>query len=143
MLFDVAQLREGNRPGRVIEIRMEIEGKPTTIQRVEFTGATATDATMTSVTRDEAGNVLSEETATAPWAELHEHGKFPAAATTIQDNVSVTVPAGTFETRLYTVKAGDAIRRLWFSVELPGPPVQFETEQAGKVVMRAQMLRAR
>jgi hypothetical protein len=143
MLFDVAQLREGNRPGRVIEIRVEADGAPAKIERLEFTASTDQDATIRAITKDETGKVLADNTSTTPWQKLHEHGQLPADATTFEDNVSVTVPAGTFETRLYTVKAGDAIRRLWFAVELPGPPVQFETEQAGKVVMRAQMLRAR
>jgi hypothetical protein len=139
----VEQLRAGNAPGRVIEYRVEADGKPTTVEQMTFTQATADEATIHGVSKDEAGNVLSDETATAKWVDLHKHGQFPAAATTIEDNVEVTVPAGTFKTRLYTVKAGDATRRFWFAADLPGPPVQFTTEQAGKVVQRSVMLRAR
>jgi hypothetical protein len=142
-LFTVEQLRAGNLPGRVIELRVEAEGKPTTIEQMSFTAATADEVTIRSVSKDESGKVLADETVAARWTELHKHGQFPAAATTFEDNVEITVPAGTFKTRLYTVTAGDATRRFWFAADLPGPPVQFTTEQAGKVVLRAQMLRAR
>ncbi|HEY5925357.1 MAG TPA: hypothetical protein VIV11_26920 [Kofleriaceae bacterium] len=142
-LFTVEQLRAGNPKGRTIEIRMEADGKPTTIEHWVFTAVDADQATIHAITRDEAGKVISDAVGTSTWAELHKHGQFPAAATTIDDNVSITVPAGTFTTRLYTVKTGEATRRVWFAADLPGPPVQFTTEQGGKVVLRAQMLRAR
>lgn len=143
MLFTVDQLRAGNPQGRVIELRMQEEGKPTVVEHWEFSAVDADTATIHAITRDETGKVIADETGTSKWTELHQHGAFPAAATTIEEDVSVTVPAGTFVTQLYTVTQGDATRRFWFAKELPGPPVQFETERGGKVVMRAQMLRAK
>lgn len=145
VLFTLEQLRAGNPQGRVIELRIEAEGKPTVTEHWEFIAVDAQTATIHSITRDESGAVVADGTGTgtAKWSELLAHAHFPAAATTIQDNVQITVPAGTFTTRLYTVKAGDATRQFWFAPDLPGPPVQFTTEQGGKVVQRAQMLRAR
>jgi hypothetical protein len=122
---------------------MEADGKPTVIEHWEFTAVDAEQATIHSITRDETGKVLADQTGSSTWSELHKHGQFPAGATTFEDNVSITVPAGTFTARLYTVKDGDTTRRFWFVADLPGPPIQFTTEQAGKIVMRAQMLRAR
>ena len=142
-LFTLEQLRAGNPAGRVLELRIEVAGAPTTIQHWEFTKADATGATIHSVTRDEAGAIVADETGTSTWEELHAHGQFPSAATTIQDGVSITVPAGTFTTRVYTVKDQGVTQTVWFAVDLPGPPVQFTTEKDGKVVMRAVMLRAR
>lgn len=142
-LFTVEQLRAGCPQGRVMEIRMEADGKPTAIEHMEVTAVDPEQATIRSISRDEAGAVLSDKTATVKWVDLHAHGAFPADATTFEDRVSVTVPAGTFTARLYTVKAGELIRRFWFAVDLPGPPVQFTSERDGKVVQRAQMLRAR
>jgi hypothetical protein len=127
----------------VIELRMELDGKPTTIEHWEFTKVDATSATIHSITRDEAGTTLADETSTSTWAELHDHAKFPAASTTFEDNVSLTVPAGTFTTRHYTVTRDGAKSELWFAVDLPGPPVLFTTEKDGKVIMRGTMLRAR
>lgn len=142
-LFTVEQLRAGNPPGRVIEYRAEAEGKPAKLEYLEFVAATPDEATIHSITKDETGAVLADQSSTAKWIDLHKHGQFPAAATTIEDNVELTVPAGTFKTRLYTVKDGDTTKRYWFAVDLPGPPIQFTTERAGKLVQRAQMLRAR
>lgn len=141
-LFTVEQLRAGNAKGRTIELQIEVDGK-STIEHWEFTEVTETAATIHSITRDPAGTVLADETGTQPWTELHKHGQFPAATTRIDNDVEVTVPAGTFKTRLYTVTADGSVRKFWFAAELPGPPVQFTTEKDGKVVMRAQMLRAK
>lgn len=142
-LFTVDQLREACFVGRVIEYRIAAEGKPTTIEHWEFVAADDHEATIHSITRDEAGKVLEDTTAKTAWDELHKHGQFPAAATTIEDGVSLIVTAGTFQTRLYTVKAGDTVQRFWFAVNLPGPPVQFTTEQGGTEIQRAEMLRAK
>lgn len=142
-LFTVEQLRAGNAKGRVIELRMEIDGKPPTTEHWEFTAVDHESATIHAITRDEAGKVLADQTGTSKWADLHKHGQFPAVATTFEDNVEITVPAGTFKTRLYTVKVDGTLRRFWFAADLPGPPVQFTTEKDGKVVMRAQMVRAK
>lgn len=143
VLFTLEQLRAGNPQGRVIELRIEAEGKPTVTEHWEFTAVDAEHATIHAITRDEAGTVLADETGTERWEVLLQHGQFPAAVTTYQDNVEVTVPAGTFTTRLYTVRSGDTTRQFWFAADQPGPPVQFTTEKAGKVVQRARMLRVR
>ncbi len=142
-LFTLAQLRDGNPRGRVIELHIEDEGKPTTIERWELTVVDAESATIRAVTRDEAGVTVSDTTARTTWSELLSHSLFPADATTVEDNVSVTVPAGTFVTRLYTVTLADKVRRFWFSVEHPGPPVQLTTERGGTLEMRVRMLRVR
>ena len=141
-LFTIAQLQAGTRAGRVVELRMEQVGKPATIEHWEFVAVDANAATIHSITRDAAGAVIADQTGTSTWAELHAHSKFPAASTTVEDGVALSVPAGEFTTRLYTVTDGDTIRRFWFAVDLPGPPVQFTTERAGTVEFRAQMLRA-
>jgi len=142
-LFTVEQLREACFVGRVIEYRMAAEGKPTTIEHWEFVAADDQEATIHSITRDEAGKVLEDTTAKASWDELYKHGQFPAAATSIEDGVPLTVAAGEFQTRLYTVTDGDTVRRFWFATTLPGPPVQFTTERGGTEVQRAEMLRAK
>ena len=142
-LFTQAQLRAGTPQGRVIELRIEAAGEPTVIDRWEFIAVDETGATIQSVTRDVAGAVIAEAVGRSTWAELHAHGAFPAAATTVEDGVALTVPAGDFTTRLYVVTDGASTRRFWFAVDLPGPPVQLTTEQGGVEVLRVQMLRAR
>ncbi|CAN5916512.1 hypothetical protein BH11MYX2_BH11MYX2_00860 [soil metagenome] len=143
MLFTVEQLRAGCPQGRKIELRIEVSGKPAIVEDWEFTRVDKVSATIHSVTHDEDGEPISEETSTSKWTDLHEHAKFPAATTTFDDNVELTIPAGTFTTRLYTVHDGGTTKQFWFATDLPGPPVQFTTEKDGQVVMRALMLRAK
>ncbi len=142
VLFTASQLRDGNPQGRVIEFQRDTDGTVQT-EHWEFTHVDDRTATIHAITRDADGKVLDDATGTSTWDELAVHGQFPAASTTITDNVEITVPAGTFVTRLYEVTANDTIRRFWFAVDLPGPPVQYTTERGGKTVMRTQMLRAR
>jgi hypothetical protein len=142
-LFTVDQLRAGCPESRTIEFRMAVDGKPTTIEHWEFTVVSASQATIHAITRDESGVVLNDETGSSTWDELHQHGQFPAASTTFEDNVRITVPAGSFTTRLYVVKRDGVTQRFWFAPELPGPPVLFTTERDGKVLMHSEMLRAR
>ncbi|MBP6634029.1 MAG: hypothetical protein KA297_31745 [Kofleriaceae bacterium] len=142
-LFTVEQLRAGHAEGRIIELRMEVDGQAPMLERWEFTKVDDMSATIHAITTDPEGKIVADQTGTSTWVELHQHGQFPAATTTFEDDVTVTVPAGTFTTRLYTVKADGETRRFWFAAELPGPPVQFTTEKDGKVVLRALMLRAR
>jgi hypothetical protein len=142
-LFTVEQLREGCPQGRTIEFRIAVDGKPTTIEHWEFTVVSASEATIHAVTRDESGAVLDDETGSSTWDDLHHHGQFPAASTTFEDNVRVTVPAGNFTTRLYVVTRDGVTQRFWFAPDLPGPPVLFTTERDGKVLMHSEMLRAR
>lgn len=143
MLFTVEQLRAGCPQGRKIELRIEMAGKPAIIEDWEFTKVDKLSATIHSVTHDEAGDPISEETSTSKWSDLYEHGKFPAATTTVEDKVPLSIPAGEFTTRLYTVRDGATTKQFWFATDLPGPPVQFTTEKDGAVVMRATMLRAK
>ncbi|HEY4060107.1 MAG TPA: hypothetical protein VGM39_26010 [Kofleriaceae bacterium] len=143
MLFTVDQLRAGCPQGRKIELRIEMAGKPAVVEDWEFIKVDKVGATIHSVTHGEDGEPISEETSTSKWTDLHQHAKFPAATTTIDDKVELTIPAGTYTTRLYTVTDGATTKRFWFAVDLPGPPVQFSTETNGTLVMRAMMVRAK
>ena len=71
-------------------------------------------------------------------------GKFPAAKTERSDS-SIEVPAGRFETWLFTVRdqAKDGtpmVKRYHFAKSMPGPPVLFTIESAGGEVFRMTLL---
>lgn len=142
-LFTVDHLRDGNPKGRIIEFRIENEGQPPVNEQWEFVAVDRESATVRAISKNDAGDVVADRTDAATWTELHSHGKFLASSTTITDGVVLTVPAGTFTTRLYTVRGAGIVRKLWFATELPGPPVQFTTERNGAIVSRTVMLRAR
>ena len=91
------------------------------------------------------GALLQDEgSSRSTWAELMGHAAFPAAQTTRED-ASVEVPAGRFDTWLYTVEdsAEDGtpqVKRYHFARNLPGPPVLFTIEQGGAEVFRMALL---
>lgn len=136
------ELRAGCPAGRVIELRFEASGKPVVISRMEFVKVDERSATIKDTTRTEDGKVVSEDTGATEWTGLYSHASFPASETTIE-SADVTVPAGSFHAKLYTVTHGKTVKRFWFAEGLAGPPVRFTTEEDGKRVFEGTMLRAR
>ena len=124
--YTAEQIRDAMPVGTVIRLKMEVSGQPLTEQRWTVTAADAEGCTIHSEVLDAGtGALLVDEGSDASrWDELRDHAAFPAAHTT-QAEGEITVPAGTFATRIYHVSAPDApSRHFWFSPDLPGPPVQ-------------------
>jgi hypothetical protein len=134
------QIRDATAPGRRYRFRT-VAGDHTSIVTMEFVEVTPEAAVVESSVFDGDGNrVAPAQTARSTWEELRLHATFPAAVTTTED-ATVTVPAGTFETTLYTVRAGDQVERFWFARELPGPPVKMEQQTAaGDLVFTMELL---
>ncbi|MEQ1503505.1 MAG: hypothetical protein ABMB14_14810 [Myxococcota bacterium] len=131
--YTADQLRAAMPVGTVIRYRIT-DPDGVVENRMEVTAATDVSATITSVVTDAAGAVLRDEgAADSAWTELVDHAKFPAAATVIED-ASVTVPAGTFAVKRYTVTAPDGVRVFDFAPALPGPPVRMTQSVGGQVV---------
>jgi hypothetical protein len=127
--------------GRTIEYRIENAGAPPEFERWTFAPIDEDTVTITTTKLDAAGHQVGEPSKdSAKWAELHEHGHFPRAATTISSE-SVTVPTGTFDAMKYVVskKDSDVVQTIWFARTLPGPPVKLEVVKAGKLVMTLTM----
>lgn len=77
------------------------------------------------------------------WEGLRRHAAFPRETTTIEE-ATITVPAGTFVCKLYTV-VGERdgrreVRRFHFANALPGPPVRMTVEVDGELVHAVTML---
>jgi hypothetical protein len=133
--FTVLQIRAGCAPGRTIEYRVEKFGEPARTERWSFAEMDPETAKITTTTFDTDGKQVGPPVVeTTKWTELHEHARFPFAATTI-DAEPITLPAGTFETMRYVVTVGDVVKTFWFARSLPGPPVRLEVSQGGKPVM--------
>ena len=127
----VEQLRASMPVGTVIRLRVRAAGAPEVEQRWEVTAADALGVTIASRVLGADGALLKDEGAsTSTWAELYSHADFPADRTLVGPS-SVDVPAGHFETVLYTVigtpeEGGrDFVKQLHFAKDLPGPPVYF------------------
>ncbi len=96
--FSVYDIRAGCPLGRVIEYRVEEAGSPPRVERWAFAPVDADTVKITTSTFDAEGKpTAAPTTESAKWAELHEHARFPNAATTIS-NESLTLPAGTVST---------------------------------------------
>ncbi len=141
--FTAAQIREGCAPGTVLVQRIDMQGLPSMLQTTRFLKGDAERVTFESMTVTEDGTPAGERVeAETTWTELRDHARFPAELTT-RSETTCEVVAGTYDCWLYTVDHSTAekrqIDRLYFARELPGPPILFETEHDGTVVMRLEL----
>lgn len=142
-LFDAAALRDGFVLGTKIRLRMETTGEPPTEQRWQVTAHTAEGCTIASQVYDiGTGELVADEgEGTSSWAELEGHATFPADRTEIADDQTITVPAGTFAARRYTVREDDGtVKVLYFARDLPGPPVSMVVSRGDDVLMSMVLL---
>lgn len=131
--FGVEALKSAFPVGTVVRLRMRKAGEAETVERWQVTAADDSGMTIASTVYNADGSLLRDEgSGTSTWVELTTHGQFPVAKTVREDS-SVDVPAGHFDTWLYTVvdSEKDTVSRYHFAKTLPGPPVLF-TVVAGK-----------
>ncbi len=131
--FGPDALRAAFPVGSLVRLRIRKAGEAETVERWDVTAADDAGMTIASKVYNADGTLLRDEgTGTSTWAELTTHGQFPFAQTVKEDS-SVDVPAGHFETWLYTVidAEKDTVSRYHFAKTLPGPPVLFSVV-AGK-----------
>jgi hypothetical protein len=137
--YSVTEIRLGCPLGRTLEYRIEKAGAAPIVERWVFTPLDGDTVKIATTTFDAMGNPVGEPASeSAKWTELHEHARFPHAATRIS-NESLTVPAGTFDVMKYVVTKGDEVNTYWFARTLPGPPVKRETVKGGQTVLTMTM----
>jgi len=138
------QIRDATPVGRTYRYRIVREGKPARVDEMRFTRVDAQGADITSTSREEPGAASEPKTKTVTWAELRAHGEFPRAAVTVTDEATDT-PAGHFSCMVFTLKNPDKgeVSRFFFAHEIPGAPVFYYTEIAGKRVMAATLIEHR
>jgi hypothetical protein len=138
--YTADQIRAGSPAGRVIPFRLEVPGKPTSMQVITFVSSDDQGAEIEVAHRDDKGRPTGDaKRQRATWGELAQHGAFPRAATTIEEGVADT-PAGKFPSKIYIVKQGDEVSHFYFAVDRPGPPVLAYTEKAGTRTMTSTLL---
>ncbi|MFZ5478979.1 MAG: hypothetical protein ACOZNI_19570 [Myxococcota bacterium] len=139
------ELRAAFPQGTRVRLAIAIPGQPEMEQRWQFVAVDAETCTIASQVYTPAGELVQDEgQGTSTWAELYTHADFPASKTTREES-SVDVPAGHFDTWLYTVrKAGEdgvpELHRYHFAKTLPGPPVLYTAEREGKEIFRMTLL---
>ncbi len=137
--FTAAAIRRGCGAGRAITTRTTRTARSTgeggeevRVQRTTFEAERDGQAIFRVAELDAEGAVVKEhEPVQAPWEALRDHAAFPAGATWAEERIAV--PAGTYDTRRYTVSRGTEEHRFWFSLAHPGPPVKHEVREGGRV----------
>jgi hypothetical protein len=143
--FSAEEIRSGCPKGRKIVFQVEMFGKPLIFRTTEFVSVNQEGTVMETVTKGSDGKHIGKrQMVIAKWKELQAHASFPEARTEIRVE-KYTTPAGTFDCWLYTVKEskdGKAnVKRLWFALSLPGPPVCYEETANGRLTYRLIMLK--
>ena len=126
-------------PGSVIRYRFEPQGQGVHEEEWTVTAADARTITMATKTTKPDGSVENIPAETSTWEELANHGAFPQSITQISDG-EITVPAGTFKTKVYVVTKDDAVTRFHFAPSLPGPPVLLEMDKGGQRILTMTLL---
>lgn len=118
--FTAAEIRAGCPTGRTVTARTEAMGEPDRVDLTVF------------VETDQEGAVLESNGRRhrVTWRELQGHASFPAAATSISEEVART-PLGEMECLCYRVVSSNAASTFWFAKERPGMPILFTTESDG------------
>lgn len=145
--YTPTEIRRANPHKTVLVYRMEGSGR-SFIQTMSFLRTDDPGKTRIQMKRmNENGDLLTQpETTTATWEELRDHASFPADAT-VRTEARVETPGGKFDCWLYTIEREEngvaTTARFWFAFDKPGPPVIYETEQAGELTSRMVLLEYR
>ena len=139
--FTADQIRAAMPAGTELRMRVEEQGRPPAVLHWLVTAADANGMTVKAEILDNEDHLISNEgTKTSRWDELVHHADFPAAATERSES-SVQVPAGTYASIDYVVRAADGtVSAYHFAKQLPGPPVLTVVEKDGLVVRTMTLL---
>lgn len=139
--FTREELHANLHVGHRLEWNVTAPGHAREVQVMQFLAVDDRGAEIESSTLDETGHRVGDaKRGRATWEELRDHAAFPAASTEVADE-SVTVLAGTYDCRRYTVKRGATVMRFWFAKKLPGPPVKIVESEGDKAVETRELAR--
>ncbi len=147
--FTADEMRAGTPSGRtvVLEETSPDSGEKTR-RTILYTNVNPTGGGVHVTFSDASGAALASQiTATFTWAQQERQVTRPANVTRIEQ-ARITVPAGTFDTLLYTVDElrDDGLRRVmkdWYAREVPGIPVKSLMTLDGRVVHDSVLLENR
>lgn len=143
--FTAEELRRAFPVGTTVRLRIRMSGEADREHRWQVTAADESGMTLATWMYAADGTLLKDEGEnTSTWAELLTHAQFAAARTAREDS-TVEVPAGTFDTWLYTVvePEKDRVSRYHFAKTLPGPPVRYTIQEGKGTVMEMELIERR
>jgi len=140
--FTADQIRRGCPSGLRAVYRMGGDGA-TTYQHFAFDNSDGigTDFSVT-VTPEQDTPLAKPRPNRLEWSSLQRHAHYPER-TTVIENETITVKAGTFRCMRYTVTSIDdgkaGVGSYWFAYDLPGPPIKW-VQRVDDVVVRSMEL---
>jgi len=138
--FSAEQIRDATQDGRRYTFDMSVRGKRTGQRIMTFSNVSAQGATISSHNTDlqgvTVGAVMSN---TVTWEDLRKHAEYPRGGTTIVE-AKVTVPAGSYDCKQYTVvtvdkNGAETVTLAWFATKLPGAPVKMDIRRNGEPIL--------
>jgi hypothetical protein len=138
--FTAEEIRAGCPPGRVIVLRVEVDGQLPFLRTNRFVECDDEGALIersrSSLEGESLGHPLAKR---STWLELQRHAAFPADRTEIA-STTLDSPLGVLECLHYTVFDGDDIDDFWFSPAYPGMPVKVVRQQFTAIVSTVTMI---
>jgi hypothetical protein len=129
--FTWEEIRAATPAGRTYRYQVEVPGKPPRERLVTFVSVDA-----------DGGELFAggEDPKRFAWASLQNDAEFPQDRVTTREE-TVKIPAGKFDCMVYEVRVGDGeVTTYYFARRLPGAPVLYFTERAGKRVKTTTLL---
>lgn len=140
--FTAEEIRRGCPVGRVIVLRVEVDGRLPFLRTNRFLECddegTLIECVRTSLEGEPLGHALAKRSA---WLELQGHAAFPADRTEVHPT-TLDSPLGLLECLHYTVFDGDDIDDFWFALDYPGMPVKVVSQQYTAIVSTVTMIRS-
>jgi hypothetical protein len=139
--YTVEQLRASLPVGHVMRLQIHAPADaPAKLRTWKVSAADADGCTFRETLAGPDGQLIEGPTESrSSFEELRLHAAFPAATTTVEQGLQVTVPAGTFDVVRYTVRGEGGEEVYDFAPSLPGPPVRLVVRAAGIDIMLMEM----
>ncbi|WP_183095984.1 hypothetical protein [Nocardioides stalactiti] len=131
--FTGAQIRDATVAGKTLWRRVDEEGAAPYVRVSRFLDCDRDGALFERSMLTLDGQPLGEpQVGRVEWVDLQRHASFPAADTTIEDEV-ISTALGDLDCWRYSVGRGAEVHLFWFAKSLPGMPVQQEVRDDGRV----------
>lgn len=139
--FTAVEIRAGCPEGRTVRLLVEVDGVPVAYRTSRFVDVDADGATLESERLTLTGESAGPPEATrVTWLDLQGHASFPVEVVTIEPD-SIETPLGRLDCLRYTARDGAKVDTFWFATAIPGMPVMYTTEEAGRVTLRVTMVK--
>lgn len=139
--YTVEQLRGAMRPGLQVVVRSESPVAGNFNRRMVVEAANSESITLQESTLERPlRQAMPDTTVNASWAELRDHGCFPASATQ-RTRVTAPTPFGNLSAWRYEFEQGPLRLVLTFADALPGLPMSYQRFESGVLVLSSHQAR--